>query len=53
MIVHRKFYLLVVIVGLMVTACAPASSVAPAVTFRAGALVARGSRRLGNIQQHG
>ena len=32
MIVHRKFYLLVVIVGLIVTACTPASSVAPTVT---------------------
>jgi len=32
MIVHRKLYLLLVIVGLIVTACAPASSAAPAVT---------------------
>jgi lysophospholipase L1-like esterase len=32
MIVHRKLYLLAVIVGLIVTACAPASSAAPAVT---------------------
>jgi lysophospholipase L1-like esterase len=32
MIVHRKLYLLAVIVGLIVTACAPASSAAPTVT---------------------
>jgi lysophospholipase L1-like esterase len=32
MIVQRKLYLLAMIVGLMVTACAPASNAAPAVT---------------------
>src|SRR5215212_5248328 len=32
MIVHRKLYLLAVIVGLIVAACAPGSSEAPAVT---------------------